>query len=82
MVLLKHKIQALPGWERVNSQNAITLWCMLDVQGPVNSYPDKLLGALPSPKIVCICICMSGCDWGSKRSGHLQGYMPLRDKAA
>lgn len=76
------KIQALPCCERVNSLTAITLRCMLDVQGPVNSYPDKLLGALPWPQIVCICICMSGCDWGSKGSGQLQGYMPLRDKAA
>lgn len=59
------KIRALSACETVNSHNAITLWCILDVQGPVNSCPDKLLGSLPSLQIVCICTVYLGGtgDW-------------------
>lgn len=62
------KIRALSACERVNAHNAITLWCILDVQGPVNSCPDKLLGSLPSANCVYM-YSISGWNWGLRESG-------------
>lgn len=67
-------IHVLPGYERVNCFNVIWLWCILDVQGPMNSWPDKLSGALPCLQIVCVCV-----QLGIERErGQPQGYMPLK----
>lgn len=41
-------------FEGVNHLQAITLCLISDVQGPVNSCPDKPLSALPSLQAVCV----------------------------
>ena len=54
MFKAKEGFQArLSGSEGVNHLQAISLCFISDVQGPVNSCPDKPLSALPSLQAVC-----------------------------
>lgn len=71
------KIHLQTGCERVNSLNVKSLWCISDVQGPVNSCTDKLTGALPCLQM-CMHVCMRVCKWELRESGQPQGYMPLK----